>query len=230
MRGAARRRRSPSGIFVAIDGPDAVGKTTLAKSLVQFLRRSLSQRVRYTHEPTNSQSGRLGRALFTSGTADVNDVAEAFIADRVAHLGRVILPALSQGETVIADRYKYSTVVYQSLAGVSASRLVNKNRFRKPDLTLILLCDAELLRERLLERDGPRASLPSRRALREVIAAYRDVPSWFRTERFLLVDASRSKREVARRARVAVLDLIENRSGDDLMKSGPKASTPTGHV
>ena len=125
-----------NGLFVVIEGPDGVGKTTAATRLVRALRRRLGCRVAYTHEPTSSFFGRQGRHLAGQGaTGDV--LVDLFARDRAQHFERLIHPVLARGGCVVRDRYIPSSLVYQGLQGMSSEHILSRNPFAAPHLTLL---------------------------------------------------------------------------------------------
>lgn len=206
---SSRNRR---GLFLVIEGPDGVGKTTAAKALISYLRRSLGLAVTYTHEPTSSRFGRAGRALVLDGASRPRELADLFIADREHHLRTLIVPRLRAGHVLVADRYKYSTVVYQTLQGLDADTLVSQNRFLAPHITVVLLCSPRTLEKRLRERDGRKANIRDRRYLGRVVRAYRRLATHFPGERIVYIDAEVSKTDVARAIRAELASLVRRRA------------------
>ena len=78
-----------SGRFIVIEGPNGVGKTTVAASLAEHLRRRGSA-VHVTREPSGTALGELVRSAEShlSGRA----LALAVAADRYAHLEQEVIP------------------------------------------------------------------------------------------------------------------------------------------
>src|SRR5215468_10918806 len=101
---AAADRAAPAvtGFFIAIEGPNAVGKTTITDRLAAALR-ARGAAVHVTTEPSATPLGRLVRSAEShlSGRA----LALAVAADRYAHLEAEVTPALGAGKVVITDRY-----------------------------------------------------------------------------------------------------------------------------
>lgn len=70
------------------------------------------------------------------------------LAARAAFVKEVVRPALSRGEVMLADRFEYSTFVYQGVArGLGLDRVRELNAFAtgglQPDLVLVLDLPAE---------------------------------------------------------------------------------------
>jgi energy-coupling factor transporter ATP-binding protein EcfA2 len=86
---------SSSGLFVSVDGPSGVGKSTTVRALAQLLREEGCV-VHETAEPSDGPIGQLGREL----TETVHGLALAclYAADRYHHLTSEVLPHLKAGE------------------------------------------------------------------------------------------------------------------------------------
>jgi dTMP kinase len=115
-------------MFVALEGIDGCGKTTLARALAK-------KGFHVTQEPYLSLTKEV-----VSGTKN-NEARElAFYVDRLYHLEKVIVPNLKTG--VITDRYKHSQIAY-ACAKYSGGEMYEKveslNRdLLEPDLVLFL--------------------------------------------------------------------------------------------
>lgn len=99
------------GRFIVLEGPDGVGKSTHAARLADALGAVL------TREPGGTAIGRrLRELLLDRASTGLDPKAEALLmaADRAQHVTEVIRPALASGRHVVADRYLYSSVAYQS--------------------------------------------------------------------------------------------------------------------
>jgi dTMP kinase len=143
---------SSDGLFVSIDGPSGVGKTSTMQELARLLRDD-GRAVHLTCEPSEGAIGKLARDL----TDTVQGTALAFLsaADRYHHLTSELLPHLATGEIVITDRYIPSALVMQQLDGVDPEYLWRINtKARKPDLAVILNADPVVVAERRQDR-GP---------------------------------------------------------------------------
>ena len=86
-------------------------------------------------------------------------MATLFAADRLDHLEAEIVPNLTDGVTILCDRYDYSSVAYQTVSGgggVEAASWVRElnRRARRPDLTLVLDVDPSVAAGRRGSRSG----------------------------------------------------------------------------
>lgn len=97
--------------FIVFEGIDGSGKSSVAKAVVGKLS---GENAILTGEPTKTW---LGEAVRRSHEERVDAVTEAFLflADRTAHTAS-IRRWLSEGKTVVCDRYFHSTVAYQAAA------------------------------------------------------------------------------------------------------------------
>ena len=143
----------PSGLFIVVEGPDGSGTTKHANLLAQHFRDAGAE-VIVTQEPTEGEIGQDIRQILESGKLPPPDAMQLlFCADRAQHVKEVILPALSEGKTVICDRYTLSTIVYGTVMGLDSEWLKDVNKqFPKPDLTVITLPPYDICTERIGKR------------------------------------------------------------------------------
>ena len=73
-----------------------------------------------------------------------DEIFKAFHDDRKWHIEEIISPALEKGFIVICDRYKYSSIAYQSAQGTDFEKVFQAHKdFLSPSLALILDVDSE---------------------------------------------------------------------------------------
>lgn len=127
-------------MFIAIDGPDGTGKTTISKLLVERLNEK-KLNAAYTFEPTRSPLGlKIREIIKTNGNPNV--VLDLFLKDREEHIKNFILPALDDGQIIVCDRYKLSTVCYQENPNQSMEKLIELNdKFLNPDIYFVMYFD-----------------------------------------------------------------------------------------
>jgi dTMP kinase len=131
-------------MFIAVDGIDGSGKTTLVGQLIELLR-PLDPVA--TKEPTNdSEWGRRLRASAISGRLPKATEIDYFHRDRLHHLATVVRPALAAGRPVVTDRYVDSTLAFQADDPADAERLYTQfaGELLIPDITCILDCPVEI--------------------------------------------------------------------------------------
>lgn len=139
-----------TGFFIAIEGPNAVGKTTVAGRLAAALR-ARGTVVHVTTEPSATALGRLVRSAESHLTGRA--LALAVAADRYAHIEAEITPALKAGKVVITDRYVQSSLALQRLDGLGLAEIWSYNAYvAVPDLSVYLEDDPETIAARLRQR------------------------------------------------------------------------------
>jgi dTMP kinase len=143
---------SSNGLFVSVDGPSGVGKSTTVRALAELLRRE-GRRVHETAEPSDGPIGQLACEL--TDTVPGLALACLYAADRYHHLTQEVLPHLEAGQVVVTDRYIPSALVMQQLDGVDPDYLWRINaRAGKPHLAVLLDADPVVVAERLRDK-GP---------------------------------------------------------------------------
>ena len=104
------------GKFIVIEGLDGCGKSTQLRLIKEGLEQ-YGKRVYLTAEPTNYETGEyIRRILSESLVKDMYLQAALFLADRLEHITHPefgIEKYLSDGYTVVCDRYYYSSFAYQ---------------------------------------------------------------------------------------------------------------------
>lgn len=131
-------------MFIAVDGIDGAGKTTLVRRLAHTFA---DLDTLATKEPTNtSEWGKALRNSATRGRMPGDQEVEYFHKDRIHHLNSEIGPALTAGRLVICDRYVDSTLAFQGKSPAEAARLYASfvKEIVVPDVTLILDCPVEI--------------------------------------------------------------------------------------
>jgi dTMP kinase len=149
------------GRFITLEGGEGAGKS----SQIQVVKDYLEARgidVIVTREPGGTPVGQEIRNLLVSGDKDKwSPLSETLLilADRAAHLERVIRPALADGKYVVCDRFFDSTRAYQGIAGGLGLEVIHNLQqpvlaTTLPDVTLLLDIDPEKGLSRAQERGG----------------------------------------------------------------------------
>ena len=149
------------GRFITLEGGEGAGKSTQIQVVKDYLEaRGID--VIVTREPGGTTVGQEIRNLLVSGDKDKwSPLSETLLilADRAAHLERVIRPALADGKYVVCDRFFDSTKAYQGIAGGLGLEVIHNLQqpvlgTTFPDVTLLLDIDPEKGLSRAQERGG----------------------------------------------------------------------------
>jgi dTMP kinase len=220
------------GLFVAVEGPEGAGKSTLVRSLADRLRNAGFEPVA-TREPGGTALGEAIRGLLLAEEARAMlPATEALLyaAARAQHVGELIRPALARGAVVVCDRFVDSSLAYQAggrglpLDDVRAAQRLALGGL-EPDLRVLLdLPVDEGLARRFGSPEAPnRLDLESVSFHRRVRSAYHDLvrsapAAW------VVIDAGRPPAAVAEDAWQAVLARLPGASsGADREAGGPTA-------
>ena len=139
-----------TGFFITFEGMDGSGKTTQMHRLAARLR-AMGRPVLETAEPGGPPiAQKIRRIVLDAANQDLSPTAEIllYFASRAQNVDEWILPALARGETVLADRFTDSSLVYQGIGrGLGAGTVTALDRIAcrglKPDLTILVDVDAE---------------------------------------------------------------------------------------
>lgn len=149
------------GRYIALEGGDGSGKSTVARALAERLE-AAGEQVVVVREPGGTPLGEAIRDLLLESET-LDDWAEVFLfAAQRAELARAVIdPALSTGKWVVSDRTYYSSIAYQGRArdlGESEVRGINEQGLGGtiPDHVFVLDVDpgAALARQHREDRIG----------------------------------------------------------------------------
>ena len=190
-------------LFITFEGGEGCGKSVQAKGLYRRLS-ELAIPVVLTHEPGDTSLGKkLARWLKWAQDTDVSPLAELllFNTSRTQLVDEVIHPNLEKGRVVISDRYADSTTAYQSYGrGLDLAMVLAINNAAtqglEPDLTVLLDMPVEkgLARKKAKRQD---------RFEQENVAFHQRVREGYlklaasEPERWLVIDASQSRKKIA---------------------------------
>ncbi|HKY48362.1 MAG TPA: dTMP kinase [Acidimicrobiia bacterium] len=167
-----------SAFYLAIEGGEGAGKTTVGKLLSQALTER-GEDVVSVREPGSTDLGQEIRRLLLHWQ-DMTPWAEAMLyaAQRAQVVAEMVAPALALDRFVISDRSLYSSLAYQGAArglGIAPVRIVNELAVGGllPDLVVVLMVDATtgLLRQ----GDADRIGGESHDFHQNVLDGYRDL-------------------------------------------------------
>ncbi len=140
------------GLFVTVDGPSGVGKTTVSRLLGLKLE-AQGLDVLVTATPSGSKLGSLARGC----TYKLRGMALTCLvaADRYHHDWEVVRPALAGGAVVVCDRYVPSSLVLDVLDGIEPKVVQTLyGAITVPDVAIVLTGDPAVCATRAGMRGG----------------------------------------------------------------------------
>lgn len=200
-------------MFITLEGPEGSGKTTAVEAAVKKLEEMGYQIVR-TREPGGTPiSEQIRNVILDKANTEMDPRTEALLyaASRRQHLAQKVWPALKEGKIVVCDRFLDSSLAYQGGArGLGVDDVLSINLFATentwPDLTLLFDLDPQIGLARInsnAQREVNRLDLEKLEFHNRVRNSFLDLAKRF-PERFVIIDASQSREEVAK----ATLDAI----------------------
>ncbi|MBY0379452.1 MAG: dTMP kinase [Burkholderiales bacterium] len=102
------------GLFISVEGIDGVGKSTHVPFIANYLR-NMGLEVVTTREPGGTEYGENIRDILLHGGGEIHRITELFLmfASRQELIHNFIIPNISNGVCVVADRFIDSSVAYQ---------------------------------------------------------------------------------------------------------------------
>jgi dTMP kinase len=197
------------GHLIVLEGMDGSGTTTQAALLSEWLI-DKGFRVTTTREPTDGPVGRFLRSALRGELSDERAhsvaldwaaMALLFAADRVDHVTRTILPALSRGEIVISDRYYLSSLLYQSMTSPQEAQAIAwlrsiNGQAQKPDLTIVVDLSEDVAAARRALRGGKPELYEYAELQRKLSEGYRRAESFVPDDALRHVDGSQPVADV----------------------------------
>ena len=204
-------------MFITIEGPEGSGKTTAVDTAVKELEKIGYQIVR-TREPGGTPiAEQIRNVILDKNNTAMDQRTEALLyaASRRQHLVEKVWPALKEGKIVICDRYLDSSLAYQGGArGLGIDNILNVNMFATegtfPDLTLLFDLDPQVGLARIAansNREVNRLDLEKLEFHTKVRNTFLELAKRY-PERFVIIDASQSREEVAKKTLEVMLSRI----------------------
>jgi len=139
---------------MVFEGIDGCGKGTQAVLFAgRLYSAGKSRHVLTTSEPWNSEEIRRRLATETDPYSNAELMASLYIEDRRSHVVQLIAPNIARGVHVVSDRYKFSTIAYQSTQGLNMEELIERHKSMPvPDLTFFIDVPVDVAMARLAER------------------------------------------------------------------------------
>lgn len=185
--------------YIAFEGIEGAGKSTVARRIADFLR-ARGDRVVCVREPGGTEVGEKIRDVLLTMDHSVTPRAEAalFAASRAQLIHETVSPALRDGAWVLSDRTAYSSLAYQAGGrGLPLEEVRELNDIALggvwPDVVVLLRVDPSvgLDRQKASDRIGGE---PSEFHVR--VAQAFDELAEAEPKRFVVVDASKAVDDV----------------------------------
>ncbi|MDE1856349.1 MAG: dTMP kinase [Candidatus Micrarchaeota archaeon] len=200
------------GKFIVLEGLEGCGKTTQAKLLYEALRER-GEKCVLTKEPTQSDIGKLIMADVQKkeDRLDIMGLQFLFVADRMEHVAKFIVPKLDEGYTIVSDRYSYSTITHvHAFAKPPYSDLdwmLNvHSKLPVPDAVIYINVSPELAMERINSRGDGKRRFDNPANLKALAKSYSEIGKKL-PKIWHIVDGNKSQNEVTEQL-LAVFDSL----------------------
>jgi dTMP kinase len=211
------------GLFITFEGPDGSGKSTQARLLAERLRRD-GHPVLETVEPGGTAIGQqIRRILLDPANRELRPIPELLLmfAARAQNVEQSVLPALTEGQIVVSDRFTDSSLAYQGGGhGLAWETVLAVDRIAchglVPDLTLCIDIDTETGLARAQARNEQHEMRYEQQGAdfhQRVRAAYHEIARR-EPRRFRLIDGRGSPEEIAAKVWQEVAGMLPKRSAN----------------
>jgi dTMP kinase len=205
-------------MFITLEGPEGSGKTSQLPALAQYLR-DAGYEVVVTREPGGTAVGdQIRDVLMSLKNIAIVPRTEIllFLAARAQHVESLIRPALVADKLVLCDRFSDSTLAYQGYGHKTdldiLRMLLNfSTGGLNPDLTLLLDLPVKIGFERKRDNSAEWNRLDAYdQAFHERVRQGYLTLAKTEPERWVLIDATKSKNEVQLAMRAAIINRLEH--------------------
>jgi len=204
------------GLFITVEGIEGAGKSTAIKSLTEALDKTATKHI-VTREPGGTPLAEdIRNLLLTPRQETVTDDSELLMmyAARSQLINNVIIPSLNKGIHVVSDRFNDASFAYQGGGreiSIDFIRLLDKKVLGglKPQLTILLDLAVETGLKRASQRGAKDRIEQEKLSFFEKVRAVYLERARCEPERFIIVDASASPRQVKESILNAIEDLFE---------------------
>ena len=205
------------GVFITFEGPDGSGKTTQIKLLAEYLNAN-DYPVVMTREPGGTRiSEDIRTIILDPDNKEMDDMTEALLyaAARAQHVAQLIKPSVEEGKIVLSDRFMDSSIAYQGYGRELGDKIRIINEYAvagmHPDLTFFLDLSAEAGISRANKRQKlDRLEQESIDFHKKVYEGYIELSKIY-SDRYVIIDASRSIEEISKDIIGKFEEYIKNR-------------------
>ncbi len=205
------------GVFITFEGPDGSGKTTQIRLLAEYLN-AKGYPVVMTREPGGTRiSEDIRTIILDPENKEMDDMTEALLyaAARAQHVAQLIKPSVEEGKIVLSDRFMDSSIAYQGYGRELGDKIRIINEYAvagmHPDLTFFLDLSAEAGISRANKRQKlDRLEQESIAFHKKVYEGYLELSKIY-SDRYVIIDASRSIEEISKDIIGKFEEYIKNR-------------------
>lgn len=206
------------GLFIALEGPDGSGKSTITKLLSDYMRKKHIAHI-ITREPGGTEIGEeIRNILLNNKNTHMSGETEALLyaASRSQHISEKIKPSLDRGEVVICDRFVLSSLAYQGVGrglGIKDVKIINDFAIGDvyPDLILFFDVDpSTTLKRKTKNINVDRLELEGENFHKNVYNGYMEILKMY-PKNIKVMDASKSIDEVLNEVITVIEHLLDDR-------------------
>ena len=186
--------------FIVFKGIDGAGTSTQIKKICEKNPQKFFQ----TAEPTSLETGKFLRRML-GGEFSVDEKTNSFLfaADRAEHLygKNGIIEQISNGKTVISDRYLFSSLAYQSISCGELPKLLNST-FPLPEILFFFEIDPEISLKRVDSRNEKKEIYEKIETQKKIALEYEKIISEYENNpscgmKIIRIDATKSIEEIS---------------------------------
>ncbi len=188
-------------VFEGIDGTGTSSQIQLLKEKFASVQKEAKQV--FTHEPTSNEIGKLIRSVL-KGNVKMNpeSMARLFAADRCEHVyGKDgIIEQINAGKLVVSDRYLFSSLAYQTVAGVGALAKAQNADFPLPEILFFFDLPVDISMNRVTNRNNALEIYEEENFQNKVRKEYLKIIEYYEKNeaemKIIRIDASKSMEEI----------------------------------
>lgn len=145
-------------MLITLEGINCVGKTTAIQDLITFFMRKNIPFLATREIGGNAFCEKLRQLSFDEKLTPMTQLLLTLTA-RIEHVEKVIKPALTEGKTVICDRFSDSTYIYQGVLHGIPNSVIQSFEINlgldsfKPHITFLLDASNKVLKQRIQARN-----------------------------------------------------------------------------
>ncbi len=187
------------GLFIVFEGIDGCGKSTAMLNFANYLaKKDKHFHLLLTREPYKKREIRGILREESNPYTQKEKLARLFIEDRKEHAFEVIFPNIKSGVHVLSDRYKYATLVYQTVQGLEFDKLLALHaNMPVPDIVFIIDVPIEVSSKRMSGDSRTEQKFEANKDfLDKVRHGYLALQYLLPQERIVIIDGNRTIQEV----------------------------------